>query len=340
MPRITTHRPLGRTNLRLPTIGFGAGSLGEILERITESEADATLEATWDTGVRYYDTAPWYGRGLSELRVGRLLRQKSRSDFVLSTKVGRTFHRPQDPSNFRGEFWRGGLSFEHRFDYSYDGIMRSYDQSLMRLGVNQIDILLIHDLDVSVLRSVDLVDMHLRELERSGWRALEILRHFREVTAIGAGVNVLGAIPQFLERFDVDCFLVAMPFTLLDQSASREEFPRCAERKVGIIVGSPFASGILATGTRIANPYYNYAKADADVIARARRIEEACEEFAIPLPAAALQFPLLNPIVSSVIPGSATARQAMENARFADVEIPSDFWESLKDRELVERTAY
>jgi D-threo-aldose 1-dehydrogenase len=332
-------RVLGRTNLRLPPVGFGGGSLGEIFERIEERDADATLAAAWDAGVRYFDTAPWYGRGLSELRFGRLLRQRPRGEFVLSTKVGRTFHRPRDPAAFRGEFWKGGLSFEHRFDYTYDGIIRSYEQSMMRLGLNSLDVLLIHDLDESVLGSADLVRQHFADLERSGWRALEMLRHYKEVSAIGAGINLMGLIPEFLRRFDIDCFLVAMPFTLLDQSALIEEFPMCAARGVTIIIGAPFASGILATGASVERPYYNYLPATAEVIAKVKKIEALCAVHGVPLKAAAYQFPLRNPLVTSVVAGAYTAQQAAENAKLVHIDIPGGFWADLESQGLVHTSA-
>ena len=332
-------RSLGGTNIRLSPLGLGGGSLGEIFERIEEREAEATLASAWDANVRYFDTAPWYGRGLSELRFGHVLRQKPRAEFVLSTKVGRTFHRPRDPATFRGEFWNGGLSFEHRFDYTYDGIMRSYEQSMMRLGLNTVDILFIHDLDVSVLGSDDLVMQHLRDLERSGWRALEMLRNYKEVSAIGAGVNIMGIIPEFLRRFDVDCFLVAMPFTLLDQAPLEEEFPMCAKRGVSIIIGAPFSSGILATGTNVDRPYYNYMPAPPEIIAKVKRIEAVCSSYAVPLKAAACQFPLRNSIVASVVAGACSGQQAVENARLVDVDIPAAFWADLKNQGLVHALA-
>lgn len=322
-------RKLGRSGVSISPIGLGGVPLGEIYARVDETVAQETMAAAWDAGIRYYDTSPWYGRGLSELRFGNLLRQKPRGEFVLSTKVGRTFHRPSDPASFTGEFWAGGLPFEHRFDYTYDGIMHSYDQSLMRLGLNTIDLLLIHDLDVAEIGSEDLVKHHFRDLERTGWRALEALRHSGEISAIGAGVNILGTIPEFLTRFDLNFFLVAMPYTLLDQEVLNEEFPLCQERGVGIVVGSPYASGILATGTKTSNPYYNYVPATSAILEKTKRIEAVCLQHDVPLKAAAFQFPLRHPIVASVVSGAGTPAQVTENARLLDVRIPEDFWQEL-----------
>ena len=328
-------RPLGRTNVELSPVGFGGVPLGEIYHRVPEPQARATLESAWNNGIRYYDTSPWYGRGLSELRFGAALRQHRREDFVLSTKVGRTFHRPSDPANFRGAFWAGGLPFEHRFDYTYDGIMRSYEQSLMRLGINTVDLLLIHDLDVAEIGSADLVAQHFVDLENSGWRALEALRHFGDIRGIGAGVNIMGTIPEFLRRFELDFFLVAMPYTLLDQAPLEEEFPLCAEHGAGIVIGSPFASGILATGASAPNPRYNYLPAPPEIVERVRGIEAVCAAHSVTLKAAAYQFPLRHPLVASVVAGGDSPAQVAENAHLAETEIPEAFWADLRTEKLI-----
>ncbi|WP_447649214.1 aldo/keto reductase [Pseudomonas abietaniphila] len=328
-------RPLGRSGVHLAPVGLGGVPLGEIYARIPEAQALQALEDAWSAGIRYYDTSPWYGRGLSELRFGSMLRQKPRNEFILSTKIGRTFHRPSDPDNYKGEFWKGGLGFEHRFDYTYDGIMRSYEQSLMRLGLNRIDLLLIHDLDVAELGSAELVDRHMRNLEDSGWRALEMLRRDGEVAAVGAGVNILGTIPDFLKRFDLDFFLVAMPYTLLDQDILNDEFPMCEDRGVGIIVGSPYASGILATGSNHSSPYYNYAPAPPHILDKTRRIEAVCRKYGVSLKAAAFQFPLRHPLVASVVSGAASSAQSKENAQLINAVIPEAFWEELSNQGLI-----
>ncbi|MBD9628206.1 aldo/keto reductase [Ensifer sp. ENS06] len=328
-------RQLGRTDVMLSPVGIGGVPLGEIYKRVPENHARETLDTAWNAGIRYYDTSPWYGRGLSELRFGQMLRQQPRDEFVLSTKVGRTFHRPNDPGTFKGEFWAGGLPFEHRFDYTYDGIMRSYEQSQMRLGLNTIDMLLIHDLDVAEIGSPDLVNAHFTDLERSGWRALEALRHFGEIKAVGAGVNILGTIPEFVHRFDIDFFLVAMPFTLLDQTVLEKEFPLCADRNIGIVIGSPYASGILATGTAVPTPFYNYVPATAEIIDKTRRIEAVCERHGVPLKAAAYQYTLRHPLVASVVSGAGSTKQAAENAAQVDVPISEDFWNELKTLRLL-----
>ena len=328
-------RELGKTGAKPSCVGMGGVTLGEIYAPVPDHVSRATLEAAWDSGIRYFDTSPWYGHGLSELRFGEVLRSKPRREYVLSTKIGRTFFRPQDPETYRPKFWKGGLSFDYRFDYTYDGIMRSYEHSMMRLGVNSIDLLLIHDLDVAEIGSQDLVDAHFVDLEKSGWRALEILRSHGEIKGIGAGVNILGTIPEMLRRFELDFFLVAMPYTLLDQEVLNEEFPACADREVGIVIGSPFASGILATGANVGKPYYNYELALPDVTDRVSRIEAVCRDFGVPLKAAAFQFPLLHPIVATVVSGAGSPDQARENAALLDVPIPDEFWNRLRELSLI-----
>lgn len=331
----TRLRKLGRTSVQLPPIGLGCAPLAGLALPVPESVAAETLSTAWDAGVRYFDTSPWYGRGLSELRLGQFLRQQPRGEFIVSTKVGRTFHRPQDVATYRSEFWAGGLPFEHRFDYTYDGIMRSYESSLARLGLNTIDLLLIHDLDVAEIGSEDLVKHHFQDLERSGWRALESLRRHGEIKALGAGVNIRGTIVEMLRRFDLDFFLVAMPYTLLDQAPLDDEFPLCAERGVGIIIGSPFASGILATGSRAAKPLYNYMAAPPEIVEKTRRIDAVCDAHCVSLKAAAVQFPLLHPLVASVLCGAIGTAQARENAGLTAPPIKGAFWDQLRHEGLI-----
>jgi D-threo-aldose 1-dehydrogenase len=328
-------RQLGGTKLSLPPFGLGCAPLGELYAPIEEDIAEQTLDTAWDAGIRYFDTSPWYGRGLSELRLGRLLRQKPRGDFLVSTKIGRTFHRPRHPETFVGEFWKGGSPFEHRFDYTYDGIMRSYEQSMMRMGINSFDLLLIHDLDVAEMGSADLVRHHFSDLERSGWRALEMLRHHGEISAVGAGVNILGTIPEMLRRFDLDFFLVAMPYNLLDQRSLDEEFPLCTERGVGLILGSPFASGILATGANVEQPLFNYVPATPEIIVKTRAIEDVCASHNVSLRAAAVQFLLRHPLVASVIFGAIGTPQILENSSLFSATIGEAFWDELRGEGLI-----
>ena len=323
---------LGRSGLMLPRLGFGGAALGNIFDDVTEGEAEATLAAAWQAGIRYYDTSPWYGRGLSERRVGSFLLHQPPDQRLITTKVGRLFTAPDDPTAFAASerAWAQGLHFEHRHDYRYDAIMRSYEDSLQRLGVNRVGALIIHDLDLANLGSQALVDQHLAELDGGGgFRALEELKAAGLIQAIGAGVNRLGTIPAFLDRFDLDFFLVATPYTLVEQGVLDDEFPRCAARGVGVIIGAVFATGILATGP-VPGARYNYHIATPEELDRVRRMDEIGRRHGVPLAAAALQFPLHPPVVTSVIPGAFAPAQVEENVRHMRHAIPDAYWHELK----------
>ena len=233
-------RKLGKTGVELTQLGFGSAPLGELFVRVDEATAAATLQAAWDAGIRYYDTAPYYGRGLAEIRCGRFLDTKPRSEFVLSSKVGRWFFPPAKPEQFQSEPWAGGLRFDHVHDYSYDGIMRSYEQSQMRLGMNRIDLLLIHDLDFWFHATEAKVSAHLTQLFTSGWRALDQLRSHGLVRGVGAGINELGMMPRFLDAVPLDFFLVALRYTLMEQEVLNEEFPYCERAGVGMVIGGVY----------------------------------------------------------------------------------------------------
>lgn len=327
-------RPLGNSGLQLPVLGLGGAPLGELYERLDETRAEQTLAAAYRLGVRYFDTAPWYGHGLSEHRFGHFLRRQPRADYLLSTKVGRVYRAPVNRAGFSGAPWAGGLAFEPRFDYSHAGILRSYEDSLQRLGINRADILLIHDLDFGYHRSERQVEAYLRQLDQGGWRALDELRAGGEVRAVGAGINEAAMIPRFLDRFGLDFFLVAMPYTLLDQTPLQDTFPQCERRGVGVVVGAPFASGILATGPR-PGAYYNYSPAAPEVIDKTRRIDTVCRQFEVPLAAAALQFPLGHPNVAAVIPGAVSAEQVTANVRLLQTDIPAELWQTLREQGLI-----
>src|SRR5919205_2773003 len=228
-------RQVGRTDLHVTVLGFGGATLGDGRQPTPEAQAALTVEAAWAAGIGYFDTAPWYGTGKSEHRLGGVLRTKLRDSFVLSTKVGRVLVRPRDLGSFRNERWGGGLPFEVRFDYTRDGILRAYEDSLTRLGLNRVDALFIHDLDLGYHQTDEGVGARLDELDRGGgFRALQELKEAGEIKAIGAGINVTGMIPRFLERFDLDVFIVAMPYTLLDQAALEGELALCVDRGASV----------------------------------------------------------------------------------------------------------
>ncbi|MBX6320212.1 MAG: aldo/keto reductase [Rhodospirillaceae bacterium] len=331
-------RQLGRTGVELTALGFGGAPLGELFVKVSEADAEATLAAAWEAGIRYYDTAPWYGRGQSEHRFGRFLYRQPRRDFVLSTKVGRILKAPRNPEAFETGFWSGGLHFDHVFDYSYDGVMRAFEDSLQRLGLNRIDLLVIHDLDFKHHRTEAAVSAYLTQLHTGGLRALTELRAAGLIKGIGAGINEPGMIPRFLDLFDMDFFLVALPYTLLDQDILDTELPLCEERGVGIVIGAVFSSGITATGA-VPGAKYKYADAGPEILDKVRRIEAVCARHGVPLPAAALQFPFGHPCVASVIPGGFKPEHVRANIAHMRHPIPAALWAELKAEGLLRADA-
>lgn len=316
--------------LNFTAMGFGSAPLGNYLRPLSEEDCDRTVAAAWDSGMRYFDTAPLYGLGLSEMRVGRLLARRPRKDFIVSTKVGRLL-RPCAKEEVNGFFFVETPQVRFHYDYSYDGVMHSYEESLKRLGLDRVDILYVHDICGLVHGGREASEARIQELiETGGWRALTELRDSGAVLAIGAGVNEWEPCARLLELVDPDLFLLAGRYTLLEQVPLDTLFPECAKRGVGIVAGGPYNSGILAGGTT-----YNYAEAPADVVTRARAIDAVCRKHGVTLPAAALQFILGNPLVVSVIPGGQTAAETKQNAAVLDEAIPAALWRELKERKLL-----
>jgi D-threo-aldose 1-dehydrogenase len=336
LPPLKTRR-LGRAEVSVTELGLGTAPLGDLFDKVEDEEAAAVIGAAWDGRVRYFDSSPWYGRGQAEHRLGRILYRKPRDEFVISTKIGRVLRRPLKPGPIKDQ-WLGGLQFKSVFDYSYDGVMRSFEDSLQRLGINSIDLLLVHDLDAWSHRSAANVDAYFGELATGGWRALEELRDSGVIKGIGAGLNVKEAIPRFLDLFDIDFFLLAMRYTLLEQDVLESVFPRCAERGVGIVVGGGYNSGILATGA-VPGAMYNYEPAGPAILERVSKIERVCACHGVPLPAAALQFPLGHPIVASIIPGAILRAQVERNLAAFRHPIPADLWAELKREKLIRADA-
>jgi D-threo-aldose 1-dehydrogenase len=335
LPPLKT-RKLGRTSVSVTELGLGTAPLGELFDRIDDDDAAALIASAWDGGVRYFDTSPWYGRGLAEHTLGRALYRRPRGDYVISTKIGRVLRRPLGPNAIRDQ-WLGGLEFQTVFDYGYDGVMRSFEDSLQRLGINRVDVLLIHDLDPWDHNPATL-NAYFTQLKTSGWRALAELREAGVIGGIGAGFNSMGSIPRFLDLFDMDFFLLAMRYTLLEQEVLESEFALCEERGVGIIIGGGYNSGILATGP-VPGAMYNYAPAGPEIIERVSKIERVCARHGVPLPAAALQFPLGHKIVASIIPGAITRAQAEKNVAAFRHPIPPDLWAELKHEKLIRADA-
>jgi D-threo-aldose 1-dehydrogenase len=335
--RALERRKLGRTGVEVTALGFGGATIG-INPSVTEAQAQETLQAAWEAGLRYFDTAPWYGRGLSELRVGQLLRGLPRDEFVLSTKVGRVLRAPVDPYAPAASPQAGGLPFEVRFDYSRDGIMRAYEDCLQRLGLARIDLAIVHDLDLGYHAPQPRWDALMGQLVTGGWQALADLRAAGLIRGIGVGINPLGMIPRFLDLFDPDFFLLAGRYTLLEQEALTAELPACVERGVGIVIGAVFNSGLGATGP-VPGARYDYREATPPELDKAARIQAVCRRHSVPLAAAALQFPLAHPAVASVIPGPITPEQVQLNLAGVRHPIPPDLWRELKAERLLRQDA-
>ncbi len=329
---VSTCRRVGKTGLELPVFGLGTAHLGELYGKVDEADSRATMDAAWAAGVRFYDTAPWYGRGLSEHRLGGFLRTKPRADFRVTTKVGRTLHRPADPKNFDRAPWTGGLNFEVNFDYTYDGIMRSYEQALQRLALDTVDALVIHDLDAGF--HGDKQAGYEKQLIDSGIRALVELKQSGDIQAYGMGINTNDALEGIAARVDLDFCLVAMPYTLIDQDSLTRGMKALLDRDVSVIIGAPFASGILVTGSG-AGAKYAYGAASPEVQARVRGIEAVCKTHGVSMPVAALQFVLAHPGVVSVIPGAARPSEVEANVAALGVKIPAAFWAELKAQKLI-----
>jgi D-threo-aldose 1-dehydrogenase len=334
--KLTDRHRVGSTALELPPMGFGAAHLGGMYHRVSGETAHATLKAAWDGGVRYFDSAPFYGRGLSEHRVGDFLIDRPRAEFTLTTKVGRYFRRPADPRTFDRTPWGGGLNMEIVWDYSYDGVMRSYEQSLLRLGLDSVDALLIHDPEASLASNPD--GPRMEDMVRSGIKALEELKASGQIKSIGMGLNAAPSLMTFATQVPLDFCIVAMPYTLLDQAALRTGLKRCLEHNISVIIGAPYASGILATGPG-PNARYGYGIASDEMQDKVRRIQAVCANHGVSLQAAALQFPLAHPAVVSVIPGGAKPEEVTSNVGYVQEAIPAGFWTELKAAGLIDTEA-
>jgi D-threo-aldose 1-dehydrogenase len=333
-----TKRKLGQTDVAVTEFGFGGAPLGELFVPVPEAQAQETLAAAWEGGIRYYDTAPFYGYGKSEHRLGHFLRQQPRDEYILSTKIGRVFTPTRDAATFDPGGWVGGLPFEFHYDYSYDGVMRSWEDSMQRLGLASVDLLLIHDLDGFFWETEQKLSAFEQQLRASGWRALEELKRDGRIRAIGAGINCSPAIPRLLDLVDLDFFIVAMPYTLLDQAVLDDEFPRCQKQGVGIVIGSPFASGILVTGP-VAGARYAYGIASEEIMERTRQIEAVCASHDVALPCAAIHFALAHPSVAAIIPGGFQAQHVRQNLSFYQASVPTDLWAELKAKGLLREDA-
>jgi D-threo-aldose 1-dehydrogenase len=321
-------RRVGRTALHVTSLGLGTATMGGSRIPMTNEERLKLVAAAWDAGVRYVDTAPFYGVGAAERAAGDALRDKPRDEWVLSTKVGRLL-RPRSDGGGATDGRLAPMPFEVQYDYSYDGIMRSMEDSYQRLGLAKIDILLVHDIGV-YQHGVEANAAHMKVLRESGYRALDELRRSGVVSAIGLGVNEKEVLIEVLKFGDWDAFLLAGRYTLLEQAPLDDLLPLCSARGTSIVVGGPLNSGILA-----GRETWNYAAAPAEIVARVKAIEAVCDAHSVPLAAAALQFPLAHPAVAAIIPGPRAASEFAANVGLLGLKIPSAMWAELRDKGLL-----
>ena len=318
----------------LTRMGFGGAPLGNLYRKISEEDAQAALQAAYDSGIRHFDTAPQYGLGRSEGRFGEAIKRFGRENIQLATKIGRLLF-DCEPDEVTPEAFVDVPQKRIVFDYTYDGVMRSYEASKERLDVDNVDILHVHDVCVFSQGSQEQSDAKVRELfDGGGYKALVELRDSGEISAIGAGVNEWQVCEKLLGLGDFDCFLLAGRYTLLEQEALETFLPLCVKRDVGIILGGPYNSGILATGP-VEGARYNYAPAPAEILDKVRKMEAVCASHDTPLIAAALQFVLGHPAVRTVIPGGANAKEVESNVALLERPIPDMLWQDLRREGLI-----
>ena len=319
-------RPLGNTPVQVSILGLGGATLGGNMANLTDDDGRNLVEAAWDAGIRYFDTAPFYGYGRSEHVMGDGLRRKK--GWVLSSKVGRVFG-PRKTPQAADDPWTDPLPFEYRFDYSYDGAMRSFEDSIQRLGLDHIDILYIHDIDTYTHGKDVQPEMHRAAMDGT-YRALDELRRNGDVKAIGIGVNESKPIRDALDHGQWDAFLLAGRYTLLEQDPLEDLFPALEKHGASVVIGGPFNSGILA-----GRETFDYSRAPQAVVDRVKAIAAVCDAHGVPLAAAALQFPLAHPIVSSVIPGPRSVAELRQIVEWMGLPIAPVLWSDLKGEGLI-----
>ena len=312
---------IGRTGLHVSRLGLGGAPLAGLFKGVTQEQASETIERYLGHGLHLFDTAPLYGSGLSESRLGKVLSTKDRGSFVLASKVGRLLVPDQDRPI---DVWSEDLPpLRATFDYSYDAVMRSLEESLERLKLDRIDILHIHD-----------PDDHYEDALKHAQKALIQLRDEGVIRAVGAGMNQWEMLARFAREGDFDCFLLAGRYTLIDHSGLSELLPICEENRISIIVGGPYNSGILASGA-VKGATFNYEPAAPAIMDRVAKVEAVCSRHEVPLKAAALQFPLAHPAIAAIIPGGRSPEEIDENYRMVAYPIPADFWSEIRTEGLV-----
>ncbi|MDX3974843.1 aldo/keto reductase [Shinella sp.] len=330
----TSRRKIASTGLEVTALGIGSAPLGGLYADVPTGQALDMLQSAWDLGIRYFDAAPMYGLTRSEHLVGQVLREQDGSH-VLSTKVGRlmTTERagrklpPEPPKNPLDPGWWNGLPFREVFDYSYDGVMRSYDDSQQRLGTNRIDILYVHD--IGRITHAELHDHHWGALTKGGgFRALQELKSAGDIHGFGLGVNEWEVIRDALEETDLDVSMLAGRYSLLDRDAGETFLPLAQKRGMSLVLAGVYNSGILAAG-RDGRKKFNYADADPKVVARVEALRAVCDDYGVPLAAAAIRFPMRHPAATCVVIGAKTAAQLRQNVEWFDTDLPDSIWADL-----------
>lgn len=307
--------PLGRRGVQVTRLGLGCAPIGNLFSAVSDVDAAATVDAAWVAGVRFFDTAPLYGHGLSEQRLGRALAQRDRDSYTLASKVGRLLRPPM--GKLPATIFVGAPALVPTPAFSRDDVLRSIEESLIRLSVDRLDIVHVHD-----------PDDHEDEALSGAFPALVRLREEGVIRAVGCGMNQAEMLERFVERVDLDCILLAGRYTLMDRRGADTLLPRCFERGVGVIVGGVFNSGLLA-GPDV-NQTYDYAPAQEALVERARAMRSSCERHGVDLAAAAIQFAFNHPAVSSVVIGARSAAELRADVDAAHVSIPSALWEELR----------
>ena len=326
-------RKLGNTNIHLSSLGFGAAPIGDLFENLDERSCYNILENAYNSNFNLFDTSPFYGNGLSEHRTGNFLKTIDEESYFLSTKVGR-YLTPEKNQNIDRGAWAGGLNFKLNLDYSYDGAMRSFEQSLLRLAVSKIDICLIHDVDKFTFGNE--VDYYFKLAMNGAYKAIQKLKEEKVIKAIGVGLNDADICAKFANEGDFDCMVLAGRYSLLEhESALNDFFPIVDKNNIGIILAGVFNSGILAKGIGD-NVTYNYDKIPNHIREKYIIVSEVCDRYNVPVPAAALQFPYANKLISSMILGMDRVEQIKQNISFFNHSIPDDLWNELIEKKIID----
>jgi D-threo-aldose 1-dehydrogenase len=331
-------RRLGRSQVEVTALGLGGAALGNLYAAVSEKDAVSTVSAALEQGIRYLDTAPAYGYGLSERRIGTALTESARDDVVIATKVGWRLEAADSDGGWG--IWADTPSLRAVMDFSPRAVKDSIEGSLRRLGVERVEILWIHDPDEAASaggRDPD-APSHFHEAMESTYPILDRMRGEGTIGAIGVGLSQSEMLCEFAEAGEFDVFLLANRYTLLEQDPLRDLLPLCERKGISLVIGGAFNSGILATGA-VEGARYDYGPAPADVLEKVKRLEAVCARLRVPLAAAALQFPLAHPAVASLIFGARTAAEVGANCRLAALELPARLWSDLKDEGLLDPAA-